>query len=94
MIRINQIFSRRLERKLKNELDEKQAKLLYNSFILAQCNYCSMIWMFCSKTSNKKIKQIQKRGLQIVYNESHMSLVKPLIQDQGISVHRKHINIL
>ena len=40
------------------------------------------------------MEQIQKRGLRIVYNESHMSLVKPLIQDQGISVHRKHINTL
>ena len=50
--------------------------------------------MFSSKTSYKKIEQIQKRGLRIVYNEPRMSLKELLIHDQGISVHRRHINIL
>ena len=50
--------------------------------------------MFCSKTSYEKIEQIQKRGLQIVCNEPHMSLEELLIQDQGISVHRRRINNL
>ena len=50
--------------------------------------------MFCSKIAYKKIKQIQKRGFRIVYKESHMSLEERLIRDQGISVHRKHINTL
>ena len=49
--------------RIRNDLDEKQAKLLCNSFILSQFNYCSIIWMFCSKTSYKKIEQIQTRGL-------------------------------
>ena len=39
--------------RIRNALDEKQAKLLYNSFILSQFYYCSIIWMFCSKTSHK-----------------------------------------
>ena len=43
--------------------------------------------MFCSKISYKKIEQIQKRGLQIVYNEPQMSLEELLIHDQRISVH-------
>ena len=47
--------------------------------------------MFCSKTSFKRIEQIQKRGLRVVYNEPRMSLEELLIRDQGISVHRKHI---
>ena len=50
--------------------------------------------MFCSKTNYKKIKQIQRRSLLIVYNEPYMSLEELLIHDQGISAHRKHINIL
>ena len=45
--------------------------------------------MFCSKTGRKKIEQIQKRGLRIVYNEPHLSLEKLLIRDQSISVNRK-----
>ena len=47
--------------RIRNALDEKQVKLLYNSFILSRFNYCSIIWLFCSKTSYKKIAKIQKK---------------------------------
>ena len=50
---------------IRNALDKKLAKLLCNSFILSQFNYCSIIWMFYSKTSYKKSEQIQKGGLGI-----------------------------
>ena len=50
--------------------------------------------MLCSKISYKKVDQIQKRGLPIVCNEPQMSLEELLIHDQGISVHRKHMNTL
>ena len=50
--------------------------------------------MFCSKTNYRKIKQIQKRGLRIVSNEPHVSLVELLTRNQGITVHCKHLNIL
>ena len=42
--------------RIRNALDEKQATLLYKSFILSQFNYCFIIWMFCSKTCYKKIE--------------------------------------
>ena len=50
--------------------------------------------MFCSKTNYRKIKQIQKRGLRIVSNEPHVSLVELLTRNQGITVHCKPLNIL
>ena len=95
-----QIFARQLVGKVKklsrirNALDEKQAKLRYNCFILSQFNYCSIIWIFCSKTSYRKIEQIRKRVLRIVYDEPRMFLEELLIHDQDISVHRKHTNTL
>ena len=36
---------RRLSR-IRNALDKKLAKILCNSFVLSQLNYCSIIWMF------------------------------------------------
>ena len=80
--------------RIRNALDENQARLLYNSFILSQFNYCSIIWMFCSKSSYKKIEKIQKRGLRIVYNEQQMSLEELLSRDKGLSIHCKHIVML
>ena len=54
--------------RIRNKLNLSQAKILYNSFILSQPNYCCLVWMFCSKTLQNKINQIQKRALRIVYN--------------------------
>ena len=56
-----------LER-IRSRLNLSQAKILYNSFILSQFNYCCLVWMFCSKTLQNKINQMQKRALRIVYN--------------------------
>ena len=80
--------------RIRNVLVNKRAKLLYRFFILSQFNYCSIIWMFYSKTSLIKIEQIQKRGLRIVYKEPHMSLefvTKVLV---SINTLRKQINTL
>ena len=56
--------------KIRNSLDKKQMKLLHNSLISSQFNYCSTTWMFCIKTSSKKIEQTQKE----VYERFTMSL--------------------
>ena len=34
-------------------LDLGKAKLLYNSLLLSNFNYCSLIWIFCGKQCNK-----------------------------------------
>ena len=52
--------------RIRNALMKNKRIFLYNSFILSQFNYCAIIWMFCSKTSSKKIEQRQKRGSRIV----------------------------
>ena len=38
----------------------EQRKLIYNSFILSNFNYCPLIWHFCSKKSMYKIEKIQE----------------------------------
>ena len=40
--------------KTRSRLNLSQAKILYNSFILSQFNYCCLVWMFCSKTLRNK----------------------------------------
>ena len=44
-------------------------KILLNSFITAQFNYCPLIWMCHSRALNNKINRIQERALRIVYND-------------------------
>ena len=42
--------------KLLNHLNDSQKRLIFNSIIKSQFNYCPLIWMFCSTTSNNTIK--------------------------------------
>ena len=77
--------------RIRNRLNLSQAKILYNSFILSQFNYCCLVWMFCSKTLQNKINQIQKRALRIVYNEPNLNLDKLVELDKSTTIHIKNI---
>ena len=47
-------------------LDYQKASLLYNSFILANFNYCPLIYMFCGKTANEEVNRVHKRALRVL----------------------------
>ena len=76
---------------IRSRLNLSRAKILYNSFILSQFNYCCLDWMFCSKTLQNEINQIQKRALPIVYNEPNLNLDKLVELEKSITIHIKNI---
>ena len=41
----------------------QQKKVMLNSFISGQCNYCPLIWMFSSIRSYRKINKLHERSL-------------------------------
>ena len=61
-------------------LSIKQKKLLYTSFIEAQFKYCSVTWIFCSRSCNKKINKLQERALRLVYDIMNRHLMFYLIK--------------
>ena len=77
--------------KIRSNLNLSQAKILYNSFILSQFNYCCLVWIFCSKTLQNKINQIRKRALCIVYNEPNLNPDKLVELDNSTTIHIKNI---
>ena len=44
-------------------------RTLFRSFIEAQFKYCPLIWMFCSRNSNKKMNRLHGRALRLVYDD-------------------------
>ena len=77
--------------RIRSRSNLSQAKILYNSFILSRFNYCCLVWMFCSKTLQNKINQIQKRTLCIVYEEPNLNLDKLVDLDKSTTIHIKNI---
>ena len=43
-----------------NYMNTKQRRVLMNAFITSQFSYCSLIWMFHSRTLNNRINKIQE----------------------------------
>ena len=52
-----------IEKELVNQffVDGKKV-LLYKSMIKSQFNYCPLVWMYCSRPSNKLINRVHERG--------------------------------
>ena len=47
----------------------EERKILINSFIYTNFNYCPLVWHFCSRKSINKIENIQKRALRFLLND-------------------------
>ena len=77
--------------RIRSRLNLSQAKVLDNSFILSQFNYCCLVWMFCSKTLQSKINQVQKRALRIVHNEPKLNRNKLVELDKSTTITIKNI---
>ena len=59
---------------------ETEKKVLIQSFVHANFNYCPLVWFFTSPESLRKIERIQERALRIVFNDfnsdNHILLTK------------------
>ena len=47
-------------------LDIKSKKIIFNSFIRSNFEYCPLVWHFCGKTNNQKLEKIQEQSLRIL----------------------------
>ncbi len=50
-------------------LNTKTKLMILYSFIQANLNYCPLIWINRNRTDMKRIENVQKRSLRIVYND-------------------------
>ena len=55
--------------RLSSYLHNSEKKLIFNSIIKSQFSYCSLVWMFCSRTSNNMINKLHERSLRIILND-------------------------
>lgn len=57
------------------------------SIIISQFNYCPLVRMLCSKTSNKAIKKINERTLWITLDTNINSFVELVTRSQDMTNH-------
>ena len=59
--------------RLKNYLSFNAKRVLINSYIISNFNYCPLVRMFSTAKSLNKIESLQKRALRFLYNDYSIS---------------------
>ena len=80
--------------RIANYLDENKRKILMNSFVTSQFNYCPIIWMYCQRQSNNLINKIHEMALRIAYGDYTSTFVELLEKDSSVTIHERNIHAL
>ena len=76
--------------RLRSYISEKKAKLLLNTVVTSSLQYCSLIWLFCSKAADNLINRTTKRAMRITYNSDSQETLDALLQRDGtLKIHKK-----
>ena len=68
--------------------------IIVNSFILYHFNYCPLIWLFCSNTSQKKLEKVNERALRLALSDYTSSYKDLLINANSTTIHIHSIRLL
>ena len=80
--------------RISHYLNEKQSRLLYNSFIMSQFNHCPLIRMFCGKVANNDLNRTHKRALRILLNDYTSTFNELLHRVSECTIHQKNLQKL
>ena len=59
--------------------------------LLRLFKYCPLIWMFCSRNSNKKINRLHERALRLMYDDYSSSFETLLERYSSFTIHHQNI---
>ena len=70
----------------------QKRRIILKTFIESQFSYCPLVWMFCSRTMNKKINHVHERALRLVYQDYSSTFEELLIKDNSMTFHHRNIH--
>ena len=73
-------------------VDIPQKKVLVQSFVLSNFNYCPAIWHFCSEKNLHKMESVQLRALRFVHNDYHSAYSKLLDKSNMCTLELRRIH--
>ena len=66
-------------------------RILFKAFVESQFAYSPLVWMFHSRSLNKKIKRIHERALRMVYDDDKSTFNELLVRDGSFTIHERNI---
>ena len=81
-------------KRISNQLNDSEKALLFNAAVKSQFNYCPLVWMFCSRTSNNMINRVHERALRAILGDDLSDFESLLQNNRDIRSHHKSIQSL
>ena len=69
-------------------------KVIFNSFIKGQFNYCPLLWTFSTRAVNHIINRLYKRGLRALLNDEASTFNDMLSKSNDTAIHVRNIQKL
>ena len=69
-------------------------KVIFNSLIKGQFNYCPLLWMCSTRAVNHKINRLHERGLRALLNDETSTFNDMLSKSNDATIHVKNIQKL
>jgi hypothetical protein len=83
-------------KRMKHFLDGSCKKIIYNSYISSNFNYCPTVWMFTGKMNLERLEKTNKRALRFVVNDNDADYNEICRNEKVLNIHRhciKHVSI-
>ena len=81
-------------KRIGNNLSKLGKITIYYSFILANFNYCPLVWHFCNESNTKKLEKIQERALRFIYNDDKSTYEELLMKSKMPSLRVRRLRFL
>jgi hypothetical protein len=78
-------------KRMKHYLDKPCKKIIYNSYISSNFNYCPTVWMFAGKTNMEKLEKTNKRALRFVVNDNEAEYDQICRDENELSIYKRCI---
>ena len=80
--------------RFKNVFSTEEKKVVYQTFVLSNFNYCPIVWNFCSVTMMRKMEYIQERALRFIYNDFNSEYRDMLVLYNHETLHIRRIKAI
>ena len=68
--------------------------MLLNTVVTSNLQYCSLIWLFCSKAADNLINRKSKLAMRINYNSDSEETLDALLQRHGtLTIQKKNLMV-
>ena len=80
--------------RIRNYLTQKQADVIYNSYIMSPFNYCPLVWMFCCKKAHNLINITHHKALCARLNTFTYNMDELIQLSKSNYIHTKNLRLM